>query len=423
MKPRALLFSYCFPPAAVAESYLSAKTLGETKSHIIDVLCAAPDKAALGNDRSLKDFVERSFEKVHFVEPPKWLKTPWQSELFRKGMTALFPYPDPFVLWTPQAIRRAEELSMDRYDVLVTWSNFLSAHIVGLRLKKRHPRLRWVAHLSDPWVDNPLWKFRGINRLVNQKMEKAVFRYADALVLTSELTVEQVCGRHGSDVKKKSFVVPHPFTPALYPKKGSNYRKGIVIRYVGKFYGERNPKALFQALTTLDEKAPEILEGVSFEFIGTAVGDSRWGGKNLPPSLIKYVPAVNYVESLALMAEADALLVIDAPAQESLFLPSKLVDYLGAKKMILGITPPGTSASLINAVGGRWADPRNIAGIILMLEEAIPRLKKKESWMPRDVEKEFSGAFVGEKMGRVLLGLNCTAEENNKKWDHLRPEA
>jgi hypothetical protein len=43
---------------------------------------------------------------------------------------------------------------------------------------------------------------------------------------------------------------------------------------------------------------------------------------------------VGYQESLKLMSEADALLVIDAPADQSVFLPSKLIDYIGAGRPI-----------------------------------------------------------------------------------------
>ena len=53
------------------------------------------------------------------------------------------------------------------------------------------------------------------------------------------------------------------------------------------------------------------------------------------------------------------LLVIDAPADESLFLPSKLIDYLPARKPILGLTPArGASADLIRAL---WIQRLNAA--------------------------------------------------------------
>ena len=52
-------------------------------------------------------------------------------------------------------------------------------------------------------------------------------------------------------------------------------------------------------------------------------------------------------KSLKLMATSDLLLVVDGPDDLSVFLPSKLIDYLGAQVPILGIVPPGAAAKLL----------------------------------------------------------------------------
>ena len=46
-----------------------------------------------------------------------------------------------------------------------------------------------------------------------------------------------------------------------------------------------------------------------------------------------------FLESARIAASADVLLVIDAAAEDNLFLPSKLIDYLPLAKPILGLTP------------------------------------------------------------------------------------
>ena len=54
--------------------------------------------------------------------------------------------------------------------------------------------------------------------------------------------------------------------------------------------------------------------------------------ESLPPGLVTVRPRVPYDESLRLTRDADALLVVDAPSAEpSVFLPSKLVEYIGAQ--------------------------------------------------------------------------------------------
>lgn len=81
--------------------------------------------------------------------------------------------------------------------------------------------------------------------------------------------------------------------------------------------------------------------------------------------VVSVVGAVPYLESLKYIQNADVLLVVDAPSQgPSVFLPLKLIEYVGFKKPILGLTPPeGASASLIKRLGGIVVPPDDTAGI------------------------------------------------------------
>ena len=45
------------------------------------------------------------------------------------------------------------------------------------------------------------------------------------------------------------------------------------------------------------------------------------------------------------------LLILDAPFKISVFFPSKLVDYIGANKPILAITPEGSCAEIVRKLG------------------------------------------------------------------------
>ena len=75
--------------------------------------------------------------------------------------------------------------------------------------------------------------------------------------------------------------------------------------------------------------------------------------------------SVPFTESLRIIASADVLVVIDAPSDGvSVFLPSKLVDYLMVDKPILGITPlQGSSADLLRRADCAVVAPDDIPGI------------------------------------------------------------
>ena len=86
--------------------------------------------------------------------------------------------------------------------------------------------------------------------------------------------------------------------------------------------------------------------------------------ERLPDGLWQPYAPVDYRASLRLMPQADALLLIDAALSESPFFPSKLADYLGAGRPILGLTPDGTAADLLRAYGAPVAHPDDQGAVI-----------------------------------------------------------
>jgi hypothetical protein len=180
-------------------------------------------------------------------------------------------------------------------------------------------------------------------------------------------------------------VLPHSFDPALYPPDAGGGAGEIVVRYTGEFYGRRTPRPLVETLRAVLAEAPRLLAGVRFELIGPVSEGARAesGLESLPEGLVVARPPVGYRESLALAAGADGLLIIDAPAARSVFLPSKLVDYIGAARPILGLTPPGASERLIRRLGGWVADPSDAAAMRRATEEFIAFLSARRAERPR----------------------------------------
>ena len=91
-------------------------------------------------------------------------------------------------------------------------------------------------------------------------------------------------------------------------------------------------------------------------------------------------------------------LVIDAPSTEpSVFLPSKLVESIGARRPVWGISPPGTSADLITEWAGRddaCASPDDVEGVARMLCAGLDSLRNAhgglDSTAPEQVRQRFS---------------------------------
>ncbi len=319
--------------------------------------------------------------------------------------------PDEFKGWVSDAeCATLDYLSTNEIspDVLVSFGEPMSDHLLGLRLK-RHLQLPWIAHFSDPWSDNPFRRYFFLANYVNRRLEAQVIQHADCVIFTSLETLDLVMRKYPIAWRDKARVLPHSYEPNQYPQVTK--RDGpLLIRYLGNFYGDRSPLPLFQAVAKLHLESPSILANIRIELIGSVplrmLNSSVY--RNLPKGIVNIVPAVPYSQSLRLTASADLLLVIDAPAKKRVFLPSKLVDYLGAGVPIVGIVPPGASASLISRLGGWIANPVRPQEVADTLKKAIEACwvhrasRSYCSWGVEEVRVEYHADRVAEKFLSII---------------------
>jgi len=320
--------------------------------------------------------------------------------------------PDEFTSWKSAVLQRIAdhfEGKSNTPDVLVTFGQPMTDHLIGLNVA-RYYQLPWVAHFSDPWLDNPLVKLDSLTRLFVSRQESQVMTHADRLVFTSQETLRLVMARYSADIAAKARVLPHSFEPERYPESKGRPNDKLVIRYIGAFYGHRMPHPLFAGLRHVVDTSPAILNDVRFELIGWMEQETISSAEliNLPEGLIVTKPPVSYEESLRSMRSADGLIVVDAQADCSVFLPSKLIDYIGAGRPILGITPPGTAASLIAEVGGWVANPVDAEQIATAISGFVRFLRQDRNgsarmWGEASVRDRFEAKRIGQEFNRILL--------------------
>jgi hypothetical protein len=322
--------------------------------------------------------------------------------------------PDEFRAWVPLAEAAVlHELQRLRFtpDAVVTFGEPMSDHLLGLRLKAKL-KLPWLAHFSDPWSDNPFRRHNFLANVVNRGMERRVIAAADRLIFTSPETVDLVMRKYPAEWAKKCSVLPHSFDPALYPTH-SPQGPLLVARYLGNFYGHRTPLPLFRALHSILHDQPDVLRDVRFELVGHVPAWVRWhrAFRSLPDKLVRLVATVPYSESLKLMAESDLLLVIDGPDDLSVFLPSKLIEYIGAGAPICGIVPAGTSASVLRSLGGLVADPRDRGQVAATLVKALRMARERKvqmnhsPWGDADIRAKFAVERVTSDFAALLTDI------------------
>ena len=293
--------------------------------------------------------------------PEEWL-------LFR-ALWRVFPpikhQPDEKRVWLRPALAEARRaLAEQPADVMVSFAQPWTDHLVALHLH-RETGLPWVAHFSDPWVDSPYLTANAWARRTAATLERAVIAAASRVVFVNQHTCARVMAKYPADWMARARVIPQGFEASTAMPAG-RADASLRVVYTGRFYpGVRTSDAFIEALSAIDRVRP-LIGRVSVDFVGGDMADcARLASQLRLDHIIRFSGRVGPLEARKRAAEADVLLIIDAPSEgPSLFLPSKLIDYLPLRKPVLGLTPgEGPSADLLRALGYLVVDPCDIAGI------------------------------------------------------------
>ena len=373
---RLLAVSWEMPPMYGPRATQVSRTLGALAAlgWASTVVCMAPRRGG-PHWRDAEDVEIAPAPGVDLIRvpsPEEWfvLRAAWRIAPILRDV------PDSKWVWVERAARAARRAATRaEFAGLVTFAQPWSDHLVGLRVS-RQTSLPWVAHFSDPWVDSPYGAGPRWQRPLWRRIEEDVIREAKAVVFVAEETADLVMKKYPDQWRRKVSIVPHGFdASALGVKRDAGRRPGPMrIVYLGRFYaGVRTPRVFLQALAALNAREP--MGGViEVSFVGPHVEDfARDAGALGVASLVRFRGRVPPAEAAAIAADADVLLVIDAPSDgPSPFLPSKLVDYLPFRKPLLGATPePGATAALLRRLGCPVAPPHDAGAIASEVAELV----------------------------------------------------
>jgi glycosyltransferase involved in cell wall biosynthesis len=403
MAGRVLVLSYLFPPAAEAEGWCTAKAFAHLDGYDVDVICAEPFRSK-GQDHSLDGYVAARFAQVERIGVPQAL-----GHLPFERMGLLFNAPDAHRWLNPRVRRIARRLGLHRYDALISRSQHHSVHLAAGALARQRDAPPWLACFSDPWSTNPFVTWGSLARRVNARLELQVLHAADRIVVTSPVAADDLVGRYSNEVQGRTEVIPHAFDAGLYPTGPVDRSGPLVLRHLGRFYKQRTPAPLFAGLARLLKRQPKLASDIQLELIGWVnprlLNAAAYNG--LPIELVRVIPPVDHVTSLGQMATADVLVNVDAITEQSIFLPSKVVDYAGAGRPIVTLSAPGPAADLVRRLGGWVADPRQPEAVAEALASAIEwaRDSQTREFGAPDVRREHEARAVASQFTRVVASL------------------
>jgi glycosyltransferase involved in cell wall biosynthesis len=318
-------------------------------------------------------------EYVRVPSPEEWLPMRVAGRL----APLLRRIPDPQRVWVGRASRATSRVAAaGDFSGLISFAQPWSNHLVAQHVHRR-AGLAWVAHFSDPWVDSPYTRGPHWLRSVLARMEADVIRNASAIVFVTEETADLVMRKYPEALRSKVAIVPHGFNrpshrvTAPTPER----RKAMRMVHTGRFYSDiRTPLPLLRALASL--KAREALaEVIEVIFVGPHNEEFKREAVALGlEGIVEFHGRVSPAEAAAIAADADVLLLIDAPSDgPSVFLPSKLIDYLPLRKPIFGVTPrEGASAALLRRLECPVAPPDRVDEVAVSIAGLIREWRSGE---------------------------------------------
>jgi len=270
----------------------------------------------------------------------------WKGRAFERVNEFLgwILYPDLRAEWRLPARRVLSRLLREiRPDVVI--SSHEPPVSIPLGLHARRKGFKWIADLGDP-VLAPYTPDRWRGKAM--RLERALCDKADLVTVTSDAALTTLQQRHGLS-RDKAMVLTQgydhrfehgaagvPFDPHL-----------LELVYTGSFYAFRRPEMLLDAVSGTP--------GVRLTIATSKPPQSLVDYARSHPHSIRLLGFIGHRDALHLQRNAD--LLVNLANADSVQVPGKVYEYLGAPAPILhiGDDPNDAAAAMLHELGAGWA--------------------------------------------------------------------
>lgn len=385
------------------------KTVSPERELLVIAFHYPPDNSSTGVLRTLK-FTQYLYRHswrscvisapvsfYRFTDPESLRLVPPETAVYRtsaldiKQHVSLFgvypsflSYPDRYWPWVFPAARQAARLIREtRVDALYTTSPIPSAHLIGLRLKRRFG-LPWLADFRDPWVEDSMPM---LEKRVARYFERKVVTQADRVICNTPALRRTFLARYPELPPEKFVTIPNGYDEAdfvgITPRRDAKFE----ILYPGPADNvNRNPRPLLEAVALALKNGWLPRENLQITFLGAGDSLRKTGCADDIERLalrdvIREEPRVPYREALARQAQADVLLVLNEPlgsgpgieasrSWTQLCVPAKVYENLRLGRPSLALVSGGAVAELLETTGGgHVVAPHDIEAIARRLKE------------------------------------------------------
>jgi glycosyltransferase involved in cell wall biosynthesis len=276
--------------------------------------------------------------------------------------------PDPRVFWVRPSVNFLHEfIRENKIRSIITTGPPHSLHLIGYRLKKKNPSIRWLADFRDPWTQ---WGFLetikvgAVARMLHKRLESKVLSAADHIITITPFYVRQF-----SMLARRSVTyLPNGFDEDDFRNFERRKTDRFLIRHVGIINEKCDPRPFMSALIDLIREHEQFASLCRMEFIG-----------EVHPSFKAFVESdatlnaitgfsgnIPHKELLSKYRESSLhLIVLHGYKDAEGYMPGKLFEYLATGIPTIGIGPVhGDAADLLREAGmGEMFEPFDLRAI------------------------------------------------------------
>jgi len=319
-----------------------------------------------------------------------------------------FFIPDARVGWVNYAYKEAcRIIESEQIDTILISSPPHSSQLIGLKLKKKYPKLHWIADLRDPWTDIYYYKEMMHTYIAKEKdalYERNVLDQADAILMVSDDIKRSFIAKSSDKNENKFHVIPNGFDNDDFSVETTIEEDKFLITYVGTIADVYKPQVFFEAMKTLIDKYPD--DKIIIRFVGSiSPAISVVVEKLNIKDHCEFISHVSHDEAIKYMMGSSALLLVIPEVENNKgILTGKLFEYLNTRKQIIGLGPVDGDASAIIAEcnAGKMFERNNREGIESFIESMFLNWKNK-MLLPNTSPK--INNYSRKNQAKVLAGI------------------
>jgi hypothetical protein len=376
-----LLIAYYWPPSGGAGVHRWLRFSNYFKDNGCSLTVFCPEDAAWPEvDNTLLDKVPEDVTIIRrkIFEPHKYLGKSTGTGFTEKSKPSIFKrfitwirgnlfIPDSRVFWIRPSTRYLSNYLKNHPEITTIISSGPphSAHVIGLRLKKKFKNIHWIADFRDPWTQIDFYHNLNIGKWADKKhksLEKECLASANEVVTVSKhcaLGLEEIASR-------KVNVITNGYIFPDFDERQVILDSKFTLSHFGTMPFARNPLVLWKALRVILDENPSFGKHLSINLIG--VVDYNVINSYKEFNLDKHInvsPLVPHAKSIELQRKTQVLLLVaNNSGNVKGILTGKFFEYLGAKRPILAIgsTDSDLSRAVENTKCGFLADFENVSG-------------------------------------------------------------